>query len=80
MPLGRAHRGYGLAGDRSAFLGELACDVECGDDAFRAAGPGRDDRYAASGLQEAIAVRRAVIVETQEAAAGRGRCRASERS
>jgi hypothetical protein len=63
VPLGRAHRGYGLAGDRSAFPGELAGDVERGDDAFRGAGPGRDDRYAAFELQETIAVRRAVTVE-----------------
>jgi hypothetical protein len=34
----------------------------------------------AFGLQEAIAVRRAVTIEAQEAAVGRGRCRASERS
>jgi hypothetical protein len=64
----------------SAFPGELAGDVERGDYAFRGAGPGRDDRYAAFELQETIAVRRAVTVEAQEAAVGRGRCRASERS
>jgi len=40
--LSRSHRGYGLAGDKSAFPGGLAGDVECGDDAFRGVDHGRD--------------------------------------
>lgn len=40
--LSRSHRGYGLAGDKSAFPGGLAGDVECGDDAFRSVDHGRD--------------------------------------
>jgi len=43
--------------------GGLAGDVECGDDAFRGVDHGRDRGDGASGLQEAIAVRRAVTVE-----------------
>jgi hypothetical protein len=40
--LSRSHRGHGLAGDKSAFPGGLAGDVECGDDAFRGVDHGRD--------------------------------------
>jgi hypothetical protein len=47
--------------------GGLAGDVECGDDAFRGVDHGRDREDAASGLQEAIAVGRAVTVEAPPA-------------
>jgi hypothetical protein len=48
--------------------GGLAGDLECGDDAFRGVDHGCDRGDAASGLQEAIAVRRAVTVEAPLAA------------
>jgi hypothetical protein len=53
----------------NAALSTWVQDVECGDDAFRRVDHGRDRGDAASGLQEAIAVQRAVTVKAPPATA-----------
>jgi len=56
----------------SPFLGEFIDDVECGEDALRGVDHRRDHGYVPVKLQETIAVRRALIMKTPDAAVCRG--------